>query len=454
MNVFYKVCGTELSFPCIQDFVSTINSSIYTINNDVLTLCTSSINDRLFLASDSDCIYITDNLRCILDKIESAVINQRAVDFYQEFGFLLPPYTQYENIFLVTPFKKFSVSCNSVNFDSVYPKFPSAVELKSALDGFFNKITNKNLDILVSGGIDSSALLGYLYEKGSINQAYMCKMSSLSSESERANRLCISKGVNFNLIDLDKDLSAVALKFLNETGELISDSISIVMIELFQQISKNNNGKDIFLVDGQGADSLLNGLPLNKVFHLWGKLDKLRPLLSLFAKIPIYKDKSSSFKRKLYRFSKALKCLSQTEFHNAIVIALSEVDENKSDVVHLVKRLVEINQHYNDWHFSLRHFYLFDVLPAREMQKYLFAKNFNIKIIAPFLDAELINCVFGAKNETNIVNGVFKHPITEIAMNYWPGEFESSATSPFQVNYYLGDQDIKSLSLGFIRQAG
>ncbi|MFM4841663.1 asparagine synthase-related protein [Aeromonas veronii] len=447
MKVFYKVCDTELSFPCIQDFVSTISSSIYTVNNDLLTLCTCSINDRLFLASDSDYIYITDNLRYIVDKIDSALINQPAVDFYQEFGFLLPPYTQYSNIFLVTPYKKFTVSCNSVSFVAVYPQFQASIELKSAIDEFFSKVDNKKLDILVSGGIDSSALLGYLVEKSSINQAYMCKMSSLSSESERANRLCSTKGINFNLIDLDRDLSDVALKFINESGELISDSISIVMIELFQTISRINNGKEIFLVDGQGADSLLNGLPLNKIYHLWSKLHKLRPFLSLFAKFPIYKDKSSSFKRMFYRFSKALKCLSQSEFHNAIVFALSEVDDNKSDVDLLVKRLVEINQHYNDWHFTLRHFYLFDVLPAREMQKYLFAKTFNIKVIAPFLDTELINCVFGAKNETNIVNGVFKYPIAEIAMNYWPGEFESSATSPFQVNYSLGNQNIKTLSI-------
>lgn len=450
MKVFYKVCNTELSFQCIQDFVRTVSSNIYSIKNGVLTLCTSSIKDRLFLASDTDWIYITDNLRCIVDKIESLRINQQAIEFYQEFGFLLPPYTQYLNIFLVTPYKQFTVSCNSVTYVAAYPQFPPAIELNSAIDDFFSKVDNKSLDILVSGGIDSSALLGYLFENGYVKQAYMCKMSSLSSESERAERLCSSKGINFNLIDLDKDLSDVALKFINETGELISDSISIVMIELFHAISSKNNGEEVFLIDGQGADSLLNGLPLNKIYHLWLKLDKLRPLLSLFSTFPIYKDKSSSFKRKLYRFSKALKCLAQRDFHKAIIFALSEVDDNKADLSHLVNRLVEINQHFNDWHFSLRFFYLFDVLPAREMQKYLFAKSFNITLLAPFLDRELILSIFSTKNEVNIVNDVFKYPITKMAMQYWPGEFDTSATSPFQVNYSLGDQSIKSLSVANI----
>ena len=447
MKVFYKVRENELSFSSIKDFTSTVSSNVFIGEQDCLTLYTESIEDRLFISSDTECIYISDNLRQISDKKNTLAVNQSALSFYEEFGFLLPPFTQYSDILFVTPYRRFLISSNSISFVNVYPKFPNPVTLNSAIENFFSKVDTQKLDILVSGGIDSSALLGYLNEKGKISKAYMCKMSSLDAESERARRLCSAIGVDFNLIDLDKDLSEVASKFLEESGELISDSISIVMLELFQNISVENAGQPISIVDGQGADSLLNGLPLNKVYQLWNKLHKIRPFVRLFSNIPIFKDKSSSLKRKLYRLSKAVKCLSQTEFHKAIVVALSEVDVNHSDVEPLINRLEELYNQYNDWHFVLRYFYLFDVLPAREMQKYLFASQFNISLITPFLDDALIKSLISTENDKTIVNNTFKFPITEIAMQYWPGEFKSSATSPFQVDYSLGNDDIKGLSI-------
>lgn len=447
MKVFYKVGGNELSFSSIKEFTTTVSSSVFIGEQDCLTIYTESIGDRLFISSDSECIYISDNLRQISDKKTTSAVNQSSLSFYKEFGFLLPPFTQYSDILFVTPFRRFLISRNSISFVSEYPKFPSTVDLNSAIDVFFSKVDTQKLDILVSGGIDSSALLGYLNEQGKINKAYMCKMSSLDTESERAKRLCRAIGIDFNLIDLDKDLSAVASNFLEESGELISDSISIVMLELFQNISIKNGGKPISIVDGQGADSLLNGLPLNKVYQLWKKFNKIRPFVRFFSNIPIYKDKSTSFKRKLYRFSKAVKCLSQTEFYNAIIIGLSEVDVNHSDIKPLINRLQELYSHYNDWHFVLRYFYLFDVLPAREMQKYLFASKFNISVITPFLDEALIKSLISTENDKTIVNNTFKFPITKMAIQYWPEEFKGSATSPFQVNYSLGDDDIKGLSV-------
>lgn len=453
MKVFYKVGGSELSFSSVEDFTLTINSGVFANKEGLLTVYTESLKDRLFVSYDSEFIYISDNLREIASRKNSLTINESALNFYKEFGFLLPPATQYSDIFFVTPFRRFFISNESISFTNVYPEFSNAVDLKTAIDSFFSKVRAQNFDILVSGGIDSSALLGYLHEKSLISKAYMCKMSSLGAEEERAERLCRSIGVDFNLIDLDKDLTEVAKVFLEESGELISDSISIVMLELFRNVSNGNNGKPIYIVDGQGADSLLNGLPLSKVYQIWRKLGKVRPLISLFSNIPIYKNKSSSFKRKLYRLSKALKCLSQTEFHKSIIIALSEVDTNHSDLGVLTNRLVELNNQYKDWHFVLRYFYLFDLLPAREMQKYLFANRFNITVLAPFLDESLIKSIISTENSKTIFNGDFKFPITKMAKDYWPGEFMNSATSPFQVNYSLGNDDAKGLSISMFYKA-
>ena len=48
--------------------------------------------------------------------------------------------------------------------------------------------------------------------------------------------------------------------------------------------------------------------------------------------------------------------------------------------------------------------------------------------------------------------GLYKYPITKLAQKYWPGYFESSKTSPFQVNFKIGTTDLKQYSIDFVNK--
>ncbi|MCD9546753.1 hypothetical protein GLP24_18115 [Photobacterium carnosum] len=445
--IFYKK-KKELKFNCISDLVISNISSIFNIEMSRLIINSQSILDRFFITISDDVLYISDNLSYISKRV-NCIVDEKSISFYKKYGYIHPPFTQYENIYMLTPHRRFFITENNISFEDIYPDFERTDDyfLDGVINKYFLDIDDKK-DILVSGGIDSSALLGIINSKGGIHRAHMCQMSSMMDEVNKAKSMCDSISVDFNLINLDVNLSESAKEFICYSGELISDPISIVMLEMFKNISHVNNQETVNLIDGQGADSLLNGLPLNKVFSYWSKLSTFRVLLSPLSKIGIYNKKNSSFGRKIYRLSKGLKCLAQPSFGKSILIALAESDNaSSSGSEYLESRIQSLFEYYKDWHFVLRFLYLFDILPAREMQKYLFASKYNIEIIAPFLNTNIINDTIGLDNKFTIKDGVFKFPITAMAKKYWPDYFKTSATSPFQVNYSLGNDDIKTLSI-------
>ncbi|MDH5905128.1 asparagine synthase-related protein [Vibrio splendidus] len=414
---------------------------------DSIVINTTSLQDRLFIAVEDDVLFISDKLRFISDSMQGNLnVSNESLQFYRKFGFILPPFTQYEDIYLLTPYRAFTVKSNKITFENEHPEFEPTINLPDVLSTYFCHTKDK-CDILVSGGIDSSALLGFLSEKKSIHQAYMCNMSSFSEESVKAQSMCNKAKVEFNLIDLDIDMTQHATRFIKETGELISDPVSIVMMNMLEIIG-GSSVSFTRLVDGQGADSLLGGLPLNKVLAVRKRLGVFRGGFSFLRHIKVKENRVGFFNRKIYRLTKGIKAIFQPDFSMSIISAITEDDKIKLESdLNLKNRLQEIYEHFNSWEKTLKFFYLFDVLPAREMQKYLYSKENEIDIVAPFLHEDVINKLFNMTDDQLIRDGLFKYPITIMAKNYWPGYFKDSSTSPFQVDYTLKNCSIKDISV-------
>lgn len=413
----------------------------------------SDIKSRFFFAYNSGLLFISDNLS-YLAKYFPLTRSNDSENFYIKFGFIIPPFTQYKDVFLVAPFIRFYLNENEVSFNSEFLgslEKINNINLSDILKTYFDKFSDNNFDVLVSGGIDSSALLGYLKENYNVRKNFMCKMSSLPNEGYLAKELSQSVNVPFELIDLDIDLSYRALEFVSESGEYISDSIALVFPELFSKMNPDN--KKLYIVDGQGADSLLNGLPLNKIYDLWEKLRPIKYILYTLSFLPIYKNKSTPLKRKIYRLTKAIKCLSQLDFKKSILLAMIEKEMPASKLEdYALSEIDNLYKLFGDWHLVLRVLYLYKVLPAREMQKYLFSKKYNIEIIAPFLDEDVIKSLLFLSNEQLIKDGLYKYPITKMAQKYWPNKFDNSKTSPFQVNFKIDASDLKQYSIDFMKK--
>ncbi|MFA0203970.1 asparagine synthase-related protein [Vibrio breoganii] len=433
---------------------SNIEIEVSNINGDY-SFRSVDIENRFFCAMINNTLYISDKLAWLSEKF-ILTHNKKAIDFYDKFGFIVPPYTQYSDVFILTPLVLFTVSNHKLTWKDLPPvkneHSAPEVKLESIFDKYFSvdKSKNRKLDILVSGGIDSSALLGYLSQNNMAASAHMLKMSSLPGENNSANAMCNEISLHLNLVDLDKDLSSSADYLLSHTGELISDPIAIPLSDFFISMKENSSKETLIIVDGQGADSLLNGLPANKVFEAWKKVRFFRYLLAPLSYIPIYTNKTSLLKRKIYRFTKAMKSITQLDFACALIVILTENDELDCDLeFELLGRLRKLNKAYDDWHMTIRVFYMYLVLPAREMQKYSLAKSENIIIRAPFLSRDVVEELIFSDNNKLIKDGFYKYPITKLAQEYWPGRFRTSSTSPFQVNYDLSGANAKNYSKSY-----
>lgn len=416
-----------------------------------------SLADRYFITVSDGCVFLSKNLKLLAENL-NLEIDGDAISFYKDFGFIYSPFTQYKSVFLCSPYLHFEINNNLLVSNNFYFDFSSHVNnpppLKDSLENYFvgyanNKLNvTKNIGVLVSGGIDSSVLLACGNKFLLLDRAYMCKMSSLVNEESRASRQCNELSLDFDLIDLDKNLDDSADKFLAESGELISDPIAPVFIDIFEHISSLNK-KDTHLIDGQGADSLFNGLPHDKLFDLWVKFKKVKFIFGWSKFLSMPKNKSSPLKRKIYRFIKVAKCLTENSFSISLARSLSETGDLPNGKVfeRFLSDLDFINHNLGDWHKTLKYIFMFRILPSREMQKYLFCNKYDITMVLPFLDSYFIEQYFHLDCINNIVAGVYKFPLKSLVDEYWPGMFNGSQTSPFQVNYSLRHKSIKELSL-------
>jgi asparagine synthetase B (glutamine-hydrolysing) len=448
---FYK--GKCLEFGALSELNnSKIFDDIYVIKDEVFV---KSITTRLFIYTVDSKLYLADSLKFIITNCKLTVSND-AVDFYEKFNFIYPPFTQYNNVYLMAPFLKFKLENKVLSFsnldlqkktsDNAVNELDIENEIKSDLGKLLNQ---ENYSILVSGGIDSSVLLGWGSHNSVINSAYMCNMSSIPNESQVAQKQCDSKSINLTLFDLDMDLTHRAEQFINETGELISDPISIVFPELFERLNNQENSRLTYLIDGQGADSLFNGLPHNKLYSLWLATRMFSVFFKPFQMLPSFTDKSSSFKRMVYRAVKVIKSLAFDSFEDSLIFSLVvEQTNSKSKLEEYFKNEVtEKYQSLNNWDAVIRYIFLYRILPAREMQKYLLARKYNIKIVAPFIEQSIIARYINLDKKHTVKGGVYKYPMTKLANEYWPRFFKNSKTSPFQVNFTLKTHSLSKYSL-------
>ncbi|MFS1903895.1 asparagine synthase-related protein [Vibrio lentus] len=432
---------SELEFKSYSDILFYLQENYDYIIDDEGFYNTSLLS-RLFFLANKDGVYFSDRIASLRGKLNNQNLSLHALECYGSIGFVIPPYTQYDGIFIANPFKKFSLNGYEVSFQTVCPPKVRSTPVKEILEDWASSSNKK--DILFSGGIDSSALLGI--SKQHVSGAHYISMTSMPSVNKQVVCMCNDIELPLTIHHLDKDLTESAREFVEYTGELIYDQISVPMLSVISQSTLDINP----LIDGQAADSLLLGLPLNKIYDLWERSNSLRSLVKFASLFFRFTGKQSSLQRKLYRVSKALRCLSQPKFSDAIIYALRENNEN-CNLEYLKAYLDELYTMYDDWHLVLKHFYMFDVLPVREMQKYALANKYGINFDLPFMDKDVVLSLFYADYNEMVNKGKYKYPMYLLAVKYWPKYFDSSETSPFQVNYSLSNDDVKSFSIQVLK---
>lgn len=384
-------------------------------------------------------------------------VNEHAKEFYLRYGFINPPFTLYDNVYLLALY--IGICLNKPY--SCVTRYPEVIkyedstlelqqEIQNDIKGYLRE-ENGKYQILFSGGLDSSLLLGIAHELDMTDSAVNCFMSSMPDESIRAQKMCESKNIPFRKVRVNDDLTIMAGKFIDYTAEPIADKIALVMPAIF---SAQEAERKETILDGQGADSLFSGLPHDRLYDFYTKKGYHR-LGQCLGWLPVWRNKKNPLGRCLYRMTKSLNCLGAA---NPVAMIIRSLVEHEAELLSpdnhvqkwLNKELNSLYEHLGDFHLVIRYFFMFRMLPAREMQKYILAESFGYRFNLPFLDQSFVTKYFYLPPSNSIKSGVYKYPVVTAAKKYWSDFFHNSRTSPFQVDFNTGGETINNFSISYI----
>lgn len=426
--------------------------TLYYVNPDVKEIKLSSLLDyyeldyrdgwiynhnffnKIYYLENSEGIYFTNNLKN-LSNIFQFEIDEEIEFYYKNTGLIIPPYTIYKNIYRIGPYTMFKIEDNKIIIKDIFPK-----SNKNKLDiERFEKIIEKSLFelkntsmnvITLSGGADSSLLTAISYKNNIYAKTITCLMDGLEHEYNKARK--ISAQFNYPNIkyipDSDK-LNSIVKHYISNTFEPIFDSIYPVMTNMLENIEYIN------ILDGQGADSILMGLPHNRLVGIYKNYMKFfRPLVQVFEKYEI--NKGSRLGRYLFRLQKALSSLAHNDVYECLLSSLNfPIIKESNYYMFVYKKLTEINEHYKDIHKVVSYFFTFKVISIREIQKYESLITNKKNVILPFLEDAMINYIFSLDTNELIDKLNIKKPIYDLINNYLPGIIKRNQTSPFFVKY-------------------
>jgi asparagine synthetase B (glutamine-hydrolysing) len=438
-------------------------SEKYGVSIDKNCIFHNKIELKLFYTYNSDGIVLGESLQDLVE-VKKTTISKDSTDFYNRFGFIYPPYTVYEDIFVLTPYMRVSVNLPSVERLLNYPTVDQSFSLK---DVEVSDLIKKHIQIeiaksaankliLFSGGIDSSVILGIVNEQEDNVEALTCHMPSFSSETTKSKSMCSEIQIPHEVIHIKNDLSQYAIEFLEQTLEPISDKISPVFGAILDSISPNKAKKSFTIIDGQGADSLFCGLPHDKVYDFYKKAEHL-PFRNLLSYIPSLPRSNNNFRHILYRICKALRAL---RFETPVEMLIDTLVENSTTsicnennvLVAMRSDLEQLNNRFDSFHLVIKYIFMFKILPCREMQKYDIARRKGFSIALPFLSPSFVEQCFYIDDSLLIRSNNYKYPMYKLAKKYWPSYFDNSKTSPFSIPYEVNNQDIRIYSLNKLQE--
>ncbi len=417
----------------------------------------NKIELKLFYTYNSEGIVIAENLKDLV-ALKKTTISKDSTCFYNRFGFIYPPFTIYDDIFVLTPYMKVSIDLAAervLHFPVFNQSFSSKeVEVSDLIESQIKLEVAKGNDhklVLFSGGIDSSVILGIVNKQDNNVEALTCHMPTFSSETTKSKLMCNEIQVPHEVIHIDNDLSKYANEFLEKTLEPISDKISPVFGAILDSVSPNKTKGSYTIIDGQGADSLFCGLPHDKVYDFYKKAEAL-PFRGLLSYIPALPRSNNKFRHTLYRICKALRALrfetpAEMLIDTLVEDSSTEISKKNNVLVAMRTDLEQLSNRFDSFHLVIKYIFMFKVIPCREMQKYDIARSKGFSISLPFLTPSFVEKCFYIDDSLLIRNRNYKYPMYELAKKYWPSYFDNSKTSPFSIPYEVNNQDIRIYSL-------
>lgn len=419
------------------------------------------LNSYYYFKYEKDKLFFTKNL-LFFKKNNIEMLEDEASKFMMlELGYVLPPYTMYKDVYRVLVNSRLTIDEKDTYFNfymkSLHWKIKPQIELtlEEALlkfeallkENLANKIINKNAVFTLSGGADSSLILK-LSENFLKNDDIVVTIESPGQNDEliRAKKICSDLKINQVIMSADiKEYDKVRIKYIEKYCEPIFDQIAPLEYEMIKKSTTN----DRIIVEGQAADSLFMGLPHNLALNLYKELGYQRYFYIIIANIL----NKFNFKKntQLGRFFSRLKKLSNSfkeknkEDFIINILGLQKLflEENKEYIKRFEDSIKGLKSIYSD-HYLISYFFMYRILPVREMQKYRMLVDEGYEFSFPYIEGNIIEFfqllpekfLINKKRRKILIFDLCKKKLKDINFN--------GKTTPFYIDIKNSEGDLEN----------
>ena len=437
------------------DHLKFSGKSLINLDENVNSRLEKLIISEVFFTCINNNIYLSSTLKGVVQfrkkQGEVNIICEQLAECYLDSGLIIPPFTIFKAIYKMPAFSKFVRSDNSfdLDFDTSFLDATPFLDEDDVFD-HLKKILSRDLEkekldkivCTLSGGADSAVLLSLLISAVSHDKidTLCCKMPGLDGEHQKAEKIAAHCKVKFTTYSPEAvNPKGMIKRYVENYQNLIFDPVVPVISEMMEKYREGTQGQAICLVEGQGADTVLYGLP--HAFTLAVYQLGFSPIFRLLSNIfPSPTDRMRRKSRFFYRVMKSVALLSERTWQDSVFHAL---DIHSLRGTHYYECYLKMLDFYfsstNDRQKALVLFFL-QIISTRETQKYQLLGP-DVTAILPFMDKEFVGRCIVTRTNMFFRFPNRKIPIFNRVKSVYGDLFRSRKTFPFVVNYSVKQSD-------------
>lgn len=305
----------------LESVDGTFSVVVWDNSRQCLHMCRDDGGAKLIYYWPSDnSLCFSNSLKLLLQVFGKPAISLKSLHEYLRFLDISPPYTIYENVFLLDSDKILSMDGSGM---TISEKIKSIVQIPEITDDLginrdnFKKIftqcissrieNSKHTGAFLSGGIDSSLVCAAAATvKNDITAVTVGFHDSRYDESPIARKVSAHLGIKHEVLKFTarQDMSAL-VEFCANVPSPFADPAIIPTFQCFKQIG---NSFDLML-DGTGADTLIGVMPARYVYFILNYSRHLPKKLRLLLARALSFNSKTAAKKDLFDFQDAWQIL-------------------------------------------------------------------------------------------------------------------------------------------------
>ena len=420
--------------------------------NDNHVIRRSIINRSYFYVEDKK-IFFSKKINNLLDFGNKKRLDFKVIESYRVSGFIGAPFTLFEDLYCIPFLSKIKTEKGKLLLKFSLPQKKDGFYNQEEFDSYMNELIEKKIScynesfLLFSGGADSLFIFYKLLNSRRSNfKNIIVKMKGLEGEFYKATKISSSFSIKYYVYkQYNNSIKNNFEEYLDNYYEPLQDPVAPFYREIIDNYDKGV--ANIFL-DGQGADTLLHGLPHNLIVNMYSPNLKFIFNFLLFF-FPSSITPNTRIRRLIYRAEKIINAFSKSDWMKCF---LSTINISEKDGLYPFYRdkLDLFFKNFKCKHKAISLFFIIFILETREMQKYRILKR-NKNIFLPFLDENLIEKVFSTKTKFFINKLYKKKPIYKSIAKYGK-KISIFKTSPFYIEIPSdnGLNDYTNYSINYI----